>query len=316
MKMHHRWSASLPIAASLLLVLPAMAEHTKNVLITGYWPPTNEMVRPFSANPKLNPDGWIGENWENRGYNVYAYFPEFANPDCTSCGQGMGDFEVDYQDTSADFWPIVEALQPVVIITCSRTNANFSWELEMNAYNSDSWVNDYTAPLQPTPSPPDDSVPADFLRTSTLPMQDVVDAINQSDLGLNAFICFSQSAGNFLSGFMAYHGMWYQSLHAAEDDPARCVAAGHIHVGDTIDWNTAHEATRISLRVVLDYADDLLGGPGDVNVDGAVNVLDLLEVLAAWGECPAAPDACPPDLNGDNLVNVSDMLIVLANWGA
>lgn len=298
----------------LALTLPCAADHTKNVLITGYWPPTNEMVRPFSANPLLNPGGWIGANWENRGYDIYSYFPEFSDPDCNSCGQGMGDFEVDYQDTSADFWPIVEALQPVLIITCSRTGANFSWELERNAYNNDSWVNDYTAPLQPTPSPPDDSVSADFLRTSTLPMQAVVDVINASSLGLNGFICESQSAGSFLSGFMAYHGMWYQSIHAAEDDPARCVAAGHIHVGDSIDWDDAHEATKITLRTVLGYADSVLGGPGDVNVDGAVDVNDLLDLLAAWGPCPPQPSGCPADQDDDGQVTVTDLLLLLANW--
>src|SRR5262245_41383211 len=48
-----------------------------NIMITGYWPPTNEMIREFSNNPTQNPGGWIGGNWEGRGYNVYAYFPEF-----------------------------------------------------------------------------------------------------------------------------------------------------------------------------------------------------------------------------------------------
>ena len=28
------------------------------------------------------------------------------------------------------------------------------------------------------------------------------------------------------------------------------------------------------------------GGPQDINGDGIVNVLDLLEVLGAWGPCP------------------------------
>ena len=51
--------------------------------------------------------------------------------------------------------------------------------------------------------------------------------------------------------------------------------------------------------------------PEDLNHDGVVNVLDLLQLLAAWGPCPA----CPEDLNGDGVVNVLDLLIVLAAWG-
>ena len=41
-----------------------------SVLVTGFWPPTNEMIRHFSTNVDLNPDGWTGENWENRGYDI------------------------------------------------------------------------------------------------------------------------------------------------------------------------------------------------------------------------------------------------------
>ena len=46
------------------------------ILITGYWPPTNEMIRDFSQNPDLNPTGWIGDDWESRGYDVVSFFPE------------------------------------------------------------------------------------------------------------------------------------------------------------------------------------------------------------------------------------------------
>jgi len=54
--------------------------------------------------------------------------------------------------------------------------------------------------------------------------------------------------------------------------------------------------------------------PGDVTGDGLVDVLDLLEVLGAWGECPDPPAECPADLTGDGVVDVLDLLQVLANW--
>ena len=55
-----------------------------------------------------------------------------------------------------------------------------------------------------------------------------------------------------------------------------------------------------------------LDGPcvEDINGDGVVNVLDLLEVLAAWGNAGG-----PADVNGDGIVDVLDLLAVLAAWG-
>ncbi|MBT8486679.1 MAG: hypothetical protein HKO59_04305 [Phycisphaerales bacterium] len=55
--------------------------------------------------------------------------------------------------------------------------------------------------------------------------------------------------------------------------------------------------------------------PGDVNGDGSVDFVDLLTVLASWGDCPP-PDACPADLDGSGDVGFTDLLIVLAGWTA
>ena len=65
------------------------------IMLTGYWPPTNEMVRHFSQDSELNPEGWQGENWEGLGYDVVSFFPQFEPADCNDCGQGYGDLEVD-----------------------------------------------------------------------------------------------------------------------------------------------------------------------------------------------------------------------------
>jgi uncharacterized membrane protein len=50
--------------------------------------------------------------------------------------------------------------------------------------------------------------------------------------------------------------------------------------------------------------------PADVNGDNVVNVLDLLDVLAAWGATGGVED-----INGDGIVDVLDLLELLAAWG-
>jgi hypothetical protein len=51
--------------------------------------------------------------------------------------------------------------------------------------------------------------------------------------------------------------------------------------------------------------------PADFNDDGIVNVLDLLQLLGAWGE-----SGVPQDLNDDGTVDVFDLLALLSAWGA
>ncbi|MCI0364080.1 MAG: S8 family serine peptidase [Phycisphaerales bacterium] len=54
---------------------------------------------------------------------------------------------------------------------------------------------------------------------------------------------------------------------------------------------------------------------GDINIDGFVNVTDMLLLIAAWGPCPACGPTCLADINGDCIVNVDDLLELIANWG-
>ena len=50
--------------------------------------------------------------------------------------------------------------------------------------------------------------------------------------------------------------------------------------------------------------------PADINGDDVVDVLDLLLMLAAWGNAGG-----PADVNGDGIVDVLDLLEILAAWG-
>ncbi len=49
-----------------------------------------------------------------------------------------------------------------------------------------------------------------------------------------------------------------------------------------------------------------------MNGEGVVDVLDLLAVLAAWGQ---TGPGLPEDVNQDEVVDVLDLLIVLGDWG-
>lgn len=51
---------------------------------------------------------------------------------------------------------------------------------------------------------------------------------------------------------------------------------------------------------------------GDTDGSGTVDVVDVLSLLASWGNCSGD---CPGDLNGDGLVDVIDLLAMLAAWG-
>jgi hypothetical protein len=51
--------------------------------------------------------------------------------------------------------------------------------------------------------------------------------------------------------------------------------------------------------------------PGDLDGDGGVGIVDLLDMLADWGCCPGTA----ADLDGDGFVGIVDLLAVLAAWG-
>lgn len=74
-----------------------------------------------------------------------------------------------------------------------------------------------------------------------------------------------------------------------------------------------------AVTVQPSYIDDLhFGGLrlGDLDADGIVGVPDLLELLAAWGPCPAhCPAICVGDLDGDETLGLADVIGLLAAWG-
>ncbi len=282
------------------------------IVVTGFWPPTNEMIRHFSQDSTLNQEGWQGENWRELGYDIIAFFPEFEDPDCNNCGQGYGNFEVDYQDTSEDFWSLIPNLNPISIITFSRGYIDYSWELEYNYYNRTNWYGDYFSPIYPTPNPPDDNVDVNFLRNSTLPMQSIVDAVNSSNLALNSYIDINGDPGRFVSEFMGYHGVWYHDLYEFDSENP-CFLSGHVHVGGLIDWDTARNAAEITIENVIQELDNYIYILGDVNSDQNIDVLDIVNTVAhiLGNDILVGSSYYAGDMNSNGIINIQDIILIV-----
>jgi hypothetical protein len=299
------------IKENLVSVFVNQTRDNPKIMLTGYWPPTNEMVRHFSQDQELNPAGWQGENWEGLGYDVVSFFPQFEPADCNDCGQGYGDLEVDYQDFSLDFWPIIEEVQPVGIMTFSRGFNDMSWELENRLVNRTNWYDDYTAPLLPTPNPPDDTVNNYHVRYTSLPVDDIIDAIDEAHIGLDPYLD-NTNAGMFLSEFAGYHGVWYKETYD-EDIEIPCFSGGHIHVGAQVDWDTAKEAAEVSIRTLIGYIDQFMILPGDCNGDGEVNILDVVALVGViLGNSELTPSQTEAaDMDGNGLLNILDIIALV-----
>jgi len=229
----------------------------RNIMVTGYWDPTGRMIAPFSNSSYLNPGGWKGANWEGYGYNIYAFFP--------TPGTYNGTFEVDYQDTWEDFWNITAKIHPIAIISFGAGRG--PWEIEYNARNLDSWIDDEKPPYQPTPCPPDDSVPPGYVRHSTLPVQAIADAVN-NQTSIRAWIDWNGNPGAYLCEYMAYLGMWYQDMHNSTEDPYPCKAAGFIHVKSSIPVKDAMVAANITIRETIKYLLTINEAPASPTITG------------------------------------------------
>lgn len=84
---------------------------------------------------------------------------------------------------------------------------------------------------------------------------------------------------------------------------ARASAAGFLSAEGAL---TISPGQRLTLTEVT-----LLGG--DVNGDGVIQLLDLVALGAAYGQCP--PQDPRLDLNADRCLNILDLVILGANYG-
>ena len=86
-----------------------------------------------------------------------------------------------------------------------------------------------------------------FRQGKTLPSQLPVDEILAATqgLGVATVAIDTGTSGNFLSGFLALHGLYYNKTTPGN------VAAGHIHVGLGLPVADASALLEATLRVVL-----------------------------------------------------------------
>lgn len=82
------------------------------------------------------------------------------------------------------------------------------------------------------------------------------------------------------------------------------------HWGQTLYDLWVETGKGVPIRIDFEPLDLALFVPGDLTGDGAVNVLDVIELVTAWGQIDA-----PQDLNGDRTVDLLDLLELIRNWG-
>lgn len=241
----------------LLFLLLAGAQApaaSKVIMVTGYWPPTNEMLRRLSPDPAKNPEGWLGADWQGSGYDVYAFFPEFAS------GQdrmGAGDFQVDYADTFNDFMRLTAELNPVAIIGFGRGAG--PWEIEAKMlpahrekFESGNIPSQAGVKIQyPIPA----ELKKELTYSSSLPMNHIAQRVNALERqGLYARI--DQAGADFIQcAFLSTLLGWYHDAHADPRDPAHNRMAGFIHVGGYLNIADVEAALHETLIAVIHELD-------------------------------------------------------------
>ena len=217
--------ALLAVVLSLVFSAPSFSA-TRNILVTGYWPPTNEMLRDLS--PKS--PRWKGRDWQGTGYDVYAYFPERTEE---TGGVGEGDFRVDFAAVYNDFTRVTSELKPVAILSFGAGEG--PWEIE-GVYHPHfaEWFRRGEIPSA-IGVKVRHAIPASLAervtRRSTLPMEEIRSAVAALGAGgLRPWIDRDGGAGDYVCAFTGYLESWYQSQHADPADPAHVKAAGFIHV--------------------------------------------------------------------------------------
>ena len=143
-------------------------------------------------------------------------------------------------------------------------------------------------------------------------MQSIVDEVNSSNLNLNSYIDINGDPGRFVSEFMGYHGVWYHDLHEFDSENP-CFLAGHVHVGGLIDWDTARDATELTIEKVIEELDTYIYTLGDVNGDLNIDILDIVNSIShiLGNEILEGSSYYAADMNTDGIINIQDIILII-----
>lgn len=245
--------------------------YTKNILLIGYWPPTNIMLKQFSRSPRQNEGDYRGLNWEGLGYNIFAFFPDFEDGDVFTYDRsgptypvGTGNFKVDYQDTLRDFNWCVQYYKPCAIISFSRMG---DWEeivLEPGHMVCEEWAPDMNPPSQPNKSLPyrlnyfTGLGEAGSWLSQSLPRDKIVEVATANDdlegLRIRASRT-TETIGDFLSNYIGALGAKYRADHGYVNRGYQCRASGHVHVGGGTPVEKVKLFSEIALRETIKHID-------------------------------------------------------------
>ena len=237
----------------------------RNIMLTGFWEPTSQMVASFSTNPYVNPEGWQGENWENLGYDIYSFVAkDYYN--------NNGTWEWRYQNIWDEFWDIANQLHPIAIISFGQGAKENTWNIENKAVNWNRWYLDDDG-KQPSPNPPDDTVWPGYIRFSTLPIWEIETAVN-NQTSISAEINLLGTPGLYFCGYLAYLVLWYKAQHSDSDDEFICKASGFIHVNKSIALEDCIEATNITIRSTVEKVKKNINDIGTVKCEPNINAIN------------------------------------------
>lgn len=108
-------------------------------------------------------------------------------------------------------------------------------------------------------------------------------------------------------------GGWYFHEFRVTDFIANALQFHVRFIASDYDPQALVEAAIDAFRITVIECNTPSTCLADLNSDGTVDVLDLLNLLGSWGSCKAG---CPADLNEDHVVDVLDLLILLGAWGS